>query len=507
MLHWKKLTAVAAVAALALTGCSAGGSDSSSDGESSTLTLGVLAPATTFEAAGMNFANESPYGQAVYDTLLRETPAGELEPSLATEWEYNEDSTVLTLTLRDDVTFTDDTAFNADAAAQNLLRFRDGTSPNASFLASLGDAKAIDDTHVELTLTDSDPALLHYLTQNAGMQESPAAFANADVKTNPVGSGPYILDTDATVVGTSYEFTKNPDYWNPETVHYDNLVLKVYADSTAQLNAIKGGQLNGAKVIDNVNNAEIEAAGFTLNPFELDWTGLIIFDRDGSLNPAFADVRVRQAINYAIDSEAMLQTIGEGLGTQTTQIFPTSSVAYDESLDSRYAYDPDEAKSLLAAAGYADGLTIDMPSTAMANPAIFTLVEQQLSEVGITVNYTDTGTNFIADILAPKFPVSWMQLQQDTDWALVNFELTKDASFNPTKYDDPTVAAFVDTIHDGTIDEADAALKDLNEYIVEQAWFAPWFRMQLTYVTDENTKVETQVGNAYPYLWNITPAN
>jgi peptide/nickel transport system substrate-binding protein len=506
MFRWKSLTAVVAVAALALTGCSAGGS-SSEDSESSTLTLGVLVAATTFEAAGMNFANESPYGQAVYDTLLKEDPAGELLPSLATEWSYNDDNTVLTLTLRDDVEFTDGTPFNADAAAQNLTRFRDGTSPNKSFLASLGSATAIDDTHVELTLTQPDPALLHYLTQNAGMQGSPAAFGAADAKTNPVGSGPYILDTDKTVIGTSYAFTANPDYWDKDSVHYDNLSLKVFGDATSMLNAVKGGQVNGAKLGDNTNNAEVEAAGYTLSPFELDWTGLIIFDRDGSLNPALADVKVRQALNYAIDGAAMLTAVGEGLGTPTSQIFPESSAAYDKKLDDRYAYDPDEAKKLLAEAGYADGLTLDLPITTLANPAIFTLVEQQLKDVGITVNYTDTGNNFIPDILAPKYGVTWMQLQQDNDWALINFELTPAASFNPTHYQDPTVDALVATIGTATGDEADAALKELNAYIVEQAWFAPWYRVQSNYATDANTEVKTQVGNAYPYLWNFTPAS
>ena len=506
MFRWKSLTAVVAVAALALTGCSA--SDTSSSGSGSdTLTLGVIVQNTTFEAANISFANESPYGQAVYDTLLKEDPTGKLLPSLATEWSYNDDNTVLTLTLRDDVKFTDGTAFNADAAAQNLTRFRDGTSPNASFLAALGTATAVDDTTVELTLTQPDPALLHYLTQNAGMQESPAAFGAADVQTNPVGSGPYILDTAKTVVGTSYEFTKNPDYWDPENVHYDNLSLKVYADTTSMLNAVKGGQINGAKLGDNTNNAEVEAAGYTLNPFELDWTGLIIFDRDGSLNPALADVKVRQALNYAIDGEAMLKATGEGLGTPTSQIFPASSAAYDEALDDRYAYDPEEAMKLLDEAGYGDGLTLDMPSTSLGNPAVFTLIEQQLKDVGITVKYTDAGNNFIADILAPKYGVSWMQLQQDNDWALINFELTPPASFNPTHYQDPTVDALVATIGTTTGDEADAALKELNAYIVEQAWFAPWYRVQSNYATDANTNVETQVGNAYPYLWNFTPAS
>ena len=506
MFRWKSLTAAAAILALGLTGCSAT-STSTSSGTPTTLTLGVIVPATTFAAADMNFANESPYGQAVYDTLLKEDPSGEVGPGLATKWEYNDTRTVLTLTLRDDVTFTDGTRFDADAAAQNLLRFRDGESPNKSFLASLGDAKAVDATHVELTLTQADPALLHYLTQNAGMQESPKAFANADLKTNPVGSGPYILDTAKTVIGTSYEFTKNPKYWDPTSVHYDKLSLKVFADVTAMLSAVKGGQLNGAKLTVNTNNAEVEAAGYTLNPFELDWTGLIFFDRAGTLNPAFKDVRVRQALNYAIDTKAMLTAVGEGLGTPTTQIFPTSSAAYDKSLDSRYAFDPAKAKALLADAGYADGLTIDMPSTTLIGPAIFTLVQQQLKDVGVTVNYTDTGTNFIADILTPKYAASWMQLQQDNDWALINFELTPTASFNPTKYQDPKVDALVATVLNGSKDESDAALKDLNAYIVEQAWFAPWYRVQSNYATDAKTKVIPQVGNAYPYLWNFTPAS
>jgi peptide/nickel transport system substrate-binding protein len=506
MFRWKSLTAAAAVLALGLTGCSAT-STTTTSGAPTTLTLGVIVPATTFSAADIAFANEAPYGQAVYDTLLKADPAGELGPDLATKWEYNDTKTVLTLTLRDDVTFTDGTKFNADAAAQNLIRFRDGASPNKSFLASLADAKAVDDTHVALTLTQADPALLHYLTQNAGMQESPKAFGNADLKTNPVGSGPYVLDTTKTVVGTNYEFTKNPKYWDPSSVHYDNLSIKVLADVTAMLNAVKGGQLNGAKLTVNTNNAEVEAAGYTLNPFELDWTGLILLDRDGSMNPAFKDVRVRQALNYAIDTKAMLTAVGEGLGTPTTQIFPKSSVAYDASLDSRYAFDPAKAKSLLADAGYAGGLTIDMPSTSLIGPAIFTLVQQQLKDVGITVNYTDTGTNFIADLLAPKYAASWMQLQQDNDWALVNFEITPTATFNPTKYQDPKVDAFVATILNGSKDESDAALKDLNTYVVEQAWFAPWYRVQSNYATDAKTKVIPQVGNAYPYLWNFTPVS
>src|SRR5690349_3820022 len=103
----KYLSSAAAIvtAALALTAC--GGGSSTENGVTSggsktggTLTLGVQAPATTFAAADMFFANEAPYGQAVYDNLIKADPDGKLLPSLATEWKYNDTQTVLTLTLR-----------------------------------------------------------------------------------------------------------------------------------------------------------------------------------------------------------------------------------------------------------------------------------------------------------------------------------------------------------------------------------------------------------------------
>ena len=160
MFRKKTLAAVAAAAALALGLSACGGSSrrwrkggEGGGGDASTLTLGLIAPPTTFKPADIHFANESPYGQAVYDSLLKAEPDGTIVANLATEWEYNADNTVLTMTLRDDVKFTDGTPFNAEAAAQNLIRFRDGASPNKSFLASLQDAKAVDATHLEMTLT------------------------------------------------------------------------------------------------------------------------------------------------------------------------------------------------------------------------------------------------------------------------------------------------------------------------------------------------------------------
>src|SRR4051794_34798537 len=109
MFRFRRTLAAAAAAVLTLGMAACGGSSSSSSGTSgegtgdaSTLTLGVIVPVTTFSAQDMEFANQSPYGQAVYDTLLKAQPDGTIAPNLATEWAYNADNTVLTMTLRSD---------------------------------------------------------------------------------------------------------------------------------------------------------------------------------------------------------------------------------------------------------------------------------------------------------------------------------------------------------------------------------------------------------------------
>jgi peptide/nickel transport system substrate-binding protein len=338
-----------------------------------------------------------------------------------------------------------------------------------------------------------------------GLVESPAVFDSADIETNPVGSGPYILNVDESVTGSNYVYTRNPDYWDPESVHYDNLVIRVLTDPTAVLNAVRAGEIDGGNLLDNAAIGDVEAVGYTVNPLELDWEGLLLLDRDGALAPELADVRVRQAINYAFDREGLLKAFSDGNGTVTTQIFPPTSVGYDTALDEAYSYDPEKARELLSEAGYPDGFTLEMPSVTSYSAANWALIAQQLSEVGITVNYTDATTTFIADVLGTKYPVTWLRLQQDQDWGLIRFELTPDAIFNPFHTTDPQLSALIEQVRTTTGAENEEAVSAVNEFVVDQAWFAPWFRPQTSFVTKPGTTVQVQTGNAYPYLWNIKP--
>lgn len=504
MFRWKATAAVAVVAALALSGCSAGGDSSEGSG---TLTLGAIIAPTTFDVSGAEWGNRAPFYQAVFDTLLLATSDGKIEPFLATKWSYNDDNTVLTLTIRDDVKFSDGSKLTADVVKQNLERFKAGTSPDAGYFSGVNSVEAPDDTTVVITLAAPDPAMLNYLTRDPGLIASAESFSSPDIATDPVGSGPYILDTAATVTGTSYVYTKNPDYWNPDLQHYNALTINVLADATAGLNAIKAGEANGVKLASNDNLAEVEGAGWTVNANELDFQGLLLLDRAGTMNPALADVRVRQALNYAFDRKSLLTALQSDNGTVTEQVFPKSSPAYDPALDDRYPYDPAKAKELLAEAGYGSGLTISMPSSTLLGATTYTLISQQLADVGITAEYTDPGNNFIADLLAPKYPASFMALEQNPDWQLIQFMIAPNAVFNPFKYDDPKVDEYIKQIQNGDAATQASVAKELNTYIVEQAWFAPFYRVQGSFATDANTSVTMMPTNAYPAIYDFTPKN
>ncbi|QLD13242.1 peptide ABC transporter substrate-binding protein [Microbacterium oleivorans] len=509
MFRWKATAALTVVAALALAGCASGdtGSGGGDSGRADRLTLTAIAAPTSYDIGqGAEWGNRSPFFQAVFDTLLSKDSAGETQPWLATEWEYNDDNTVLTLTLREGVEFSDGTPLDAEAVVASLEHFRDGTAPQAATMAGKEFA-AVDATTVTITQEAPDPSLINLLSIAPGLIQAPSTFDDPDSATDPIGSGAYILDTASSVTGTTYNYTANPDYWNADAVKYDNLTINVLEDVTATTNAIRAGEANGAKIADNNTISEVEGAGWTIESNELDFQGLLLLDRAGTMAPELADVKVRQAINMAFDREALLQSTQSGYGTVTEQVFPETSVAYDAALDTTYAYDPEAAKELLAEAGYPDGFTLSMMSTP-AFQTTFDLVAQQLSDIGITVEYTDPGTgNFITDMLAPKYPATWMALEQNPDWQLINFMVGPDATFNPFGYQDPTVDGYIQTVQFGTPEESDQALKDLNAYLVEQAWFAPFFRVQGTFATDANTNLEFWPTNAYPSIFDFSPKN
>lgn len=508
----KRLIALSLASALLLGGCAGStspkGSEGSGTADTSELVIGQVDIPSAFDLSGYATGTKTQYFTAVYDTILRQDGAGNIVPGIATEFSYDDTRTELTLTIRDGVTFTDGVVLDAHAVVANIEAFRNSSTPDLSNADYVESVTAPDATTVVLTLSEPDPMMLHWLTQPLGFLSSPESWDNPDVATNPVGSGPYILDTEATVVGSTYVFEKNPNYWDKDLGQWDTLKFVYFADPTALLNAIQAKQVDASTITTIPISAipQVEGAGFALETTQLDWTGLMLLDRDGVAAEPLKDVRVRQAINHALDREGMLAALRLGKGTVSTQIFGPSTAGFDDSLNTRYPFDLDKAKSLMAEAGFADGFVLEMPSSSMIDSSLLTQIQQQLSEIGITVSYTDVGTNLISDIMAAKFPATWFQLASASDWQTATFAVTPSALFNAYSSETPEVSALLDVMQKGTTADADAAAKELNALLVEEAWFAPFYFIDNNFAAQPGVDVTMAADMVVPYMYLIQPA-
>lgn len=468
------------------------------------LRLGVVAEPLSWDPSQAHVGHLLQPYQAVYDTLIMREPDGTLSPMLATEWSYNEDLTELTLELRDDVTFSDGEVFDAEAVKANVENFKAGNGRQASQLADVEAVEVVDADTVVLELSKPNPALEYFLSQAAGLMGSPAAIGTEGIATLPVGSGPYVMEAASSVPGSQYVFTANENYWNPELVKFNRLELKVLTDVTARVNAIVSGQID-ATLVDARTAGQVEAAGKTLSANQVDWTGLLLLDRDGKLAPALADVRVRQAINHALDRETMLEQVQLGAGTVTNQVFGPESGAYVDELDETYPYDPEKARELLDEAGYGDGFELTIP-TFPGLEAIVPLLTQQFADVGITlVAESVPPQNIQADIAGGKFPAAYFFLFQGEPWVAINQMISTDATYNAFDSMTPELQELIDQVR-VTGAESDEAAKKINEYVTEEAWFAPLYRLDQMYFYDPNTITSVpQTQMAVPSIYNYSP--
>jgi len=512
MSKYTRFLAAAAAGALALSlaACSSGTTPPPT-GDTATaplLTLGQFVEPASFDPATAQEGNAFPYYQAVYDALIKRAPDGSLEPFLATEWTYNDDLTELTLTLRDDVTFTDGTAFDADAAVANIEHFRTAGGPQTNQASAIESVSAPDKTTLVISLTEPDPALEYSLASSLGLMGSPDALGSEDIASTPVGSGPYTLDN--AIVGSEYTFVRNDDYWG-DALPYDSVKFLLLTDETARINALRSGQINAGIFTVPTSVAELEASNFEVLSQTLDWTGFVYFDRDGVLNPALADPRVREAITISIDKEGLLESVGQGRGELSNQIFPSTALSYNAELDSdsRFAYDPERARELLAEAGYAEGFTLNMPIGPVFPPALYTTVEQNLADVGITMTRTEFGPGqLIPALLGGKHEITYMTLAMFNDWTTIRQYVDADAAWNPFGTTDPALSALIDQFQVAASDDERTEIgQQINEYLVDNSWFGVFSQSLAAYATDGSVDVELQVQQAVPSIYNYTPAN
>ena len=321
----------------------------------------------------------------VYEGLTRFHADGSIHPGLAESWEISDDGLSYTFTLRAGVKFHDGADFTADDVAFSLDRARaeDSTNAQKALFAAIDDVNVIDDTTVEITLTQPNGALLFNLAWGDAI-----IIDESDVETiqqNPVGTGPFRFD--AWVQGDSISLAKNPDYWG-EPVALERAVFKFISDPTAAFAAVMAGDVDAFPVFPAPENLAQFEADPRFKVIVGSTEGETILSTNNANGP-LADVRVREAIAHAIDRQAIIDGAMFGYGTPIGTHFAPHNPAYVD-LTGGSAHDPDKARALLAEAGYADGFTTTLklppPSYARRGGEI---VAAQLRAVGIETEITN----------------------------------------------------------------------------------------------------------------------
>jgi peptide/nickel transport system substrate-binding protein len=476
-----RIAAVVAAIAVALAACSGGGGSSDSGSSSKatdTLNLAIPPSALTLDPAQMQPTNSRYVWGSIYESLAYWDPqTGAVTPWAAKGWTYSPDGKTLTIQLRDGLTFSDGSAVQASDVAATINRSVNTSGYIQSVDTAVASAEAPDDKTVLVHFKYYDPKWVSLMGREVGVIAKASNLNSPDIATNPIGSGPYTLDTQASVPGSKYVLRKRKDYWDANSFPFSTINVNIVNDPTAQLNSFKAGQANatiitsqqvsGAKAVEGATVTQVDAT-------TLYW--LLFLDKYGKTsNPQFKDVRVRQAVNYALDRDGIAQKLLQGHATPTDQVFFPSRDVFDVNLEKKYPYDPAKAKELLAQAGYPNGFTIEIPSS-QATQQFEPTLSQELGAAGITLKWVPIPESQTASIiLTGQYQLYLKQSGIVSDPYTAALYFTPDGgTVNPEKYTDPTITSIYDKITT-TVDPQQSiqVYKELNNYAVDQALAAP----------------------------------
>lgn len=324
---------------------------------------------------------------AIFDALTRVDNKGIVRARLATYWKLM-DPTTWRFTLRQGVKFSNGEAFNAAAvkATVDFIVSADGRKLviGSTELISLTGANVVGDYVIDLKTKDINATLpaqlaaLYIVAPKAWVAAGQDVFAKA-----PIGTGPYKVDSIST---TRIEMSAFADSWRKPKA--DKLVIIPLADAASRLQALQSGQVNMVAGINPDQIATAKKAKARVISVPAPQVMSLAFKVEGG-GPV-KDVRVRQALNYAVNKVAIADGLLAGKGKAATQGTTPSVFGYNKAVIG-YPYDPAKAKELLTAAGYGNGLTLAADITVGSFPSdnlIYQAVKADLAKVGVILNYT-----------------------------------------------------------------------------------------------------------------------
>lgn len=404
-------------------------------------------------------------------------------PLLAESYEASDDATEFTIKLREGIKFHDGTDFNAEAVKINIERLAnpDNKLSRRSLVSMVDTVEVIDNNTVKLKLSEPFGAMIASLAHPGAMMISPAALEKygKDIDRNPVGTGPFKFKHWA---ADTLEVTKNDDYWKEGLPKVDGVTIRSVPESGARFAMLQTGE---AQFVPSFPPELIQVAEKNPNVI-VDPTPSIVefYVSMNNLKKPFDDVRVRQALNYAVDKDAYCKIVYNGYCEKADSIIPANLAFHVKTGD--YEYNLDKAKELLKEAGLEGGFETEIwagSNTEAIRAAQF--IQQQLAPLNIKVNVLPLEAGVAAqkiwavdkpeDAEVQMYYGGWSSSTGDADWGirpLLYGDSFPPAMFNVAYYKNPEVDAAIE----GAIKTADPA-KRAEFYADAQklAWEdAPW---------------------------------
>lgn len=367
------------------------GTESEEPASSQASQGGVLRMVTAGKGSGIGFpAGFVGYYERIYSDPALESLArigadkSSVEPWLAEDISVDVEGLEMTVTLREGISFSDGTPFNAEAVVKNWGYYVENGSNRFKNVESF---EATGEYEVKAKLTEYDNSTVLNTCVEGGWMISPTFYEeNGDdaVYTTPVGTGPFVCESSN--LDSEIIYKKNENYWQEGMPYLDGIEITLCSDATTAMTIFKSGDADILLFPDTTQAQELLDAGYHMlgsaDAYFPSTSGFTF--SSGVEGSPVSKPDVRRAICYAIDSEAIVEALGGELYQYTNQLAVPGSETYNDEVEG-YPYDPEKAKELLSAAGYGDGLTIKATGSGAGAESFFTLVQAYLAEVGVTL--------------------------------------------------------------------------------------------------------------------------
>ena len=241
---------------------------------------------------------------------------------------------------------------------------------------------------------------------------APAGVANPKSLGNvTLGAGPYVLDSKASVSGSTYVYTANKKFFDQAAIHWNKIIVKIIADQSSTLAALESGQVQVAEG-STTNAAAATSAGLKAVGVPEGAYGIFVTDPTGSIVPALGNLQVREALAYAIDRPAIAQAVFGSYATASAQVADKAIPGYLASLNNAFPYNPTKAKQLLAAAGYPNGFSLTLLTSPQVGLAtMMQAVASDWAAIGVTLTIDNPGqATWLNQFLTVQNPLSALGL-------------------------------------------------------------------------------------------------